>query len=467
MTDFVSTTYDEIEIGMEASTKRLCRAEDFFVFAAASGNKNPVHLPKEDHDGDGVPDKPLAPSMWVASLISSVLGNQLPGPGTIYQNQDMKFTGRAYAGDELTISVKAIEKRTNREVVFEISVAKADGTSIVEGTATVTAPDKSVHFDANDLPGLTVQRHVHFDRVLELAEPLEALPTAVICPDEPKSLGGALLGHEHTLIHPILIGDRAKILSAADEIGANLTDYELVDIEDHSDAAAAGVQMVHEGKAGAVMKGHLHTEVLLKHVVKKEGGLRTRRRLSHVFVMDVPGLSHLLMITDAAINITPDLRTKVDITQNAIDLAISLGVETPKVGILSAVETVNANIPSTIEAAALSKMADRGQIKGGIVDGPLAMDNAVSAEAAATKGIQSLVAGHADILVAPNLESGNMIAKQLTFLAHAETGGIVLGAKVPVILTSRADDDKARLASCAVAALYHDWQVNGKSTNGH
>ncbi|MEO0542677.1 MAG: bifunctional enoyl-CoA hydratase/phosphate acetyltransferase [Pseudomonadota bacterium] len=467
MADYISTTYDEITLGMTASTKRLCRAEDLFVFASASGNKNPVHLPGSDHDGDGSPDTPLAPSMWVASLVSAVIGNQLPGPGTIYLSQDCQFNGRAGAGDELTISVEVLEKKPGREVILSTTVSKADGTDIVTGTARVIAPDRTVRYHAGDLPGLTVQRHVHFDRILDLAEPLDALPTAVICPDEPKSLGGALLAHEHTLIRPILIGNKSKIISAADEIGADLSGYEIHDIIDHSDAASAGVKMVHEGKAGAVMKGHLHTEVLLKHVVKKDGGLRTRRRLSHVFVMDVPGLSHLLMITDAAINITPDLRTKVDITQNAIDLAISLGVETPKVGILSAVETVNANIPSTIEAAALSKMADRGQIKGGIVDGPLAMDNAVSAEAAATKGIQSLVAGHADILVAPNLESGNMIAKQLTFLAHAETGGIVLGAKVPVILTSRADDDKARLASCAVAALYHHWQVSGESHNGH
>jgi len=205
------------------------------------------------------------------------------------------------------------------------------------------------------------------------------------------------------------------------------------------------------------MKGHLHTDQLLAHVVKRDGGLRTTRRLSHVFVMDVPGLGHPLMITDAAINILPDLKTKVDIVQNAIDLAMALGVETPKVGVLSAVETVNPNIASTIEAAALSKMAERGQIKGGIVDGPLAMDNAIDADAARTKGIRSLVAGAADILVAPNMEAGNMLAKQLTYLAHAESGGIVVGAKCPVILTSRADDDKARLASCAVAALYERW----------
>ena len=216
------------------------------------------------------------------------------------------------------------------------------------------------------------------------------------------------------------------------------------------------VTLVNEGKAQAVMKGHIHTQDLVAAIVRGDGGLRTGRRMSHVFVMDVPGLNHLLMITDAAINIAPGLNEKVDIIQNAIDLALALGIETPKAGVLSAVETVNPKIPSTVEAAALAKMADRGQISGGIVDGPLAMDNAIDPDAARTKGIRSLVAGHADILVAPNLESANMIAKQLTHLAHAEAAGLVLGAKCPVILSSRADGDTERLASCAVAALYND-----------
>lgn len=464
MSVYKNVPFDKLEIGMTASTKRLCRADDFFVFASASGNHNPVHLPKEDHDGDGIADQPIAPSMWVSSLISSVLGNQLPGPGTMYKSQQLNFLGRAHAGDELTISVTLKEKKSDRICVFDTHVETADGLRIVEGQAIVIAPQNSVAFNADNLPGLTVQRHVHFDRLLELAEPLHALPTAVIAPEEPKSLGGALLACEHTLIRPILIGGRQKILAAADEIGADLNGYQLVDIADHGEAAAHAVQMVHDGHVSALMKGHLHTEILLHHIVKKEGGLRTARRLSHVFVMDVPGLSHLLMITDAAINIAPDLKTKVDIIQNAIDLALALGVEMPKVAVLSAVETVNPNIPSTLDAAALSKMADRGQISGGIVDGPLAMDNAVDADAAKTKGIKSLVAGHADILIAPNLESGNMIAKQLSFLAHAEAGGIVLGAKCPVILTSRADDDKARLASCAVAALYHQWLHQQRDT---
>ncbi|MEL6919665.1 MAG: enoyl-CoA hydratase, partial [Pseudomonadota bacterium] len=215
MPDYVSTPFDQIEIGMEATVKRLCRAEDLFVFATTSGNKNPVHLPDSDHDGDGDPDVPLAPSMWVASLISAVIGNELPGPGTIYQSQDLTFTGRAGAGDELTAHVKVIAKNGDREVVLETSVTKNRGTPLVHGLAKVTAPERAVHYHAGDLPGLTVQRHVHFDRLLDLAEPLEALPTAVICPDEPKSLGGALLGHQHTLIRPILIGNRAKIAAAA------------------------------------------------------------------------------------------------------------------------------------------------------------------------------------------------------------------------------------------------------------
>ncbi|MEN0001481.1 MAG: enoyl-CoA hydratase, partial [Pseudomonadota bacterium] len=238
MTDYVSTPYDDIEIGMEASAKRLCRAEDLFVFANASGNKNPVHLPDSDHDGDGDPDKPLAPSMWVASLVSAVIGNQLPGPGTVYVSQDLTFTGRAGAGDELTASVRVIEKKANREVVLETSVVKNGGEPLVSGTARVTAPERTVHYHAGALPGLTVQRHIHFDRLLELAEPLDPLPTAVVCPEEPKSLGGALLGHRHTLISPILIGKEKKITAAAAEIGADLSGFEVIDVDHHADAAA-------------------------------------------------------------------------------------------------------------------------------------------------------------------------------------------------------------------------------------
>lgn len=446
--------FDQLEIGMQAERTRILRAEDLYVYANSSGNVNPMHLPKEDGDGDGQPES-VAPGMWVASLISAVLGCKLPGPGTLYHSQSLRFVGRAHAGDELTCIVRITGKGEGRLVKFDTRVVDAAGNAILEGEAEVIAPEHPLSFDAEDVPGLTVQRHVHFDRLLGLAEPLAALPTAVVAPESPDALAGAILGAEHTLIDPVLIGHAGRIAEAADEAGIDLTPYRVVDVRDHRLAAQEAVRMVHDKEAAAVMKGHLHTDILLGEIVKRDGGLRKGgRRLSHVFVMDVPGLDHLLMVTDAAINIAPDLQTKKDIVQNAIDLAIALGIETPKVGVLSAVEVVNPAIPSTLDAAALSKMADRGQIKGGLVDGPLAMDNAINLGAAATKGIESLVAGRAEILVAPNLESGNMLAKELTYLAHAEAGGIVMGAKCPVILTSRADDDKARLASCAVAALF-------------
>jgi len=447
------SVWDDLAIGMEAELPRLCREEDLFVFANASGNYNALHLPDQDGDLDGSPES-IAPGMWVASLISAVLGNLLPGPGTVYRSQTLSFIGRAQAGDMLIAKVRLTDKGEDRAVHFDTWVEHEDGTRVVEGQAIVTAPEHRIAVDASDIPGLTVQRHVHFDRLLARAEPLPAIRTAVVAPDEPDALAGAILGAEHTLIDPILIGDADKIMAAAAKEGLDISPYEIENIPDHALAAARAVAMVHEGRAQAVMKGHLHTDVLLRAVMKRDGGLRIGRRISHIFVMDVPGLDHLLMITDAAINISPDLMTKADIIQNAIDLAHKLGIPEPKVGILSAVETINPAIPSTLDAAILSKMADRGQIKGGLVDGPLAMDNAIDMNAARTKGITSLVAGRAEILVAPNLESGNMLAKELTFLAHAETGGIVLGAKCPIILTSRADDEKARLASCAVAALF-------------
>lgn len=451
-TGYTATPWRDLEPGMEATATRLCVAEDLYVFAHASGNVNPMHLPREDGDGDGVPEA-IAPSMWLGALISSVLGNRLPGPGTLYRSQTLRFVGRAHAGDALAVGVRLTAKAPDRVARFDTWVDGPAG-RVAEGEAEVVAPAEARTFGALDVPGLTVQRHVHFDALLERAHPLDPIPTAVACPEEPLSLGGALLGRDHTLIAPVLVGDEGRIRAAAEALGRDLSGLEIVHEPDHALAARRAVALVAEGRARAVMKGHLHTDVLLRAVVAREGGLRTGRRLTHCFVMDVPGVDHLVIVTDAAINIAPDLEAKVDIVQNAIDLARALGVAEPRVGILSAVETVNPAIPSTLDAAALSKMAERGQITGGLVDGPLAMDNAVDPGAAATKGIKGMVAGRAEVLVAPNLEAGNMIAKQLTFVAHAEAGGVVIGARVPVILNSRADDDAARLASCAVAALY-------------
>ena len=450
---FRSTPYDKLEVGMTAEIHRLCVADDLYVFANTSGNLNPMHLPREDGDKDGQSEA-LAPGLWVGSLISAVLGNELPGPGTIYRSQALTFHAQAHAGDQLVARVQLKAKGNGRQVVFDTSVSLADGTLIADGEAVVIAPDNDNSFEAHKIPGLTVQKHVHFDAMLERAEPLDPIPTAVVAPEEPNSLGGALLAREHTLIEPILIGDIRKITEAASALGKDLEGIEIIGVSNHRAAAVEGVKLVNDGQARALMKGHLHTDELLGQVIKREGGLRTGRRLSHIFVMDVPGIPHIIMVSDAAINISPDLGTKVSIIQNAIDLAVSLGIDEPKVGVLSAVETVNPKMQSTMDAAILSKMAERGQITGGIVDGPLAMDNAMDLEAARTKGIKSRVAGLAEILVPPNIESANMLAKQLTFVSHAEAGGIVLGAKCPIILTSRSDDDKARLASCAIAALY-------------
>ena len=446
--------YDQLRLGDSAELRRLCTEDDFYVFAANSGNHNPLHLSCEDGDGDGRPEA-IAPAMFVGALISAVLGNILPGAGTLYKTQHFEFTNRAMAGDELLARVRVTEKRANREVVLDTTVTRcADQAVIVTGTAVVIAPDRELSYREIEVPGLIVQRHRHFDALLEKSRPLDPIPTAVVAPEDANSLGGAILAARETIIRPILVGRPDRIGQAAHELGESLDGYEIVAAEEHSDAARIAVDLVVEGRAGALMKGHLHTDDLLRAALRRDQGLRAGRRFTHVFVMDVPGQPHPLLVTDAAINIEPDLQTKIDITQNAIDLAISIGMETPKVGVLSAVETVNPAIRSSIDAALLSKMAERGQIKGGLVDGPLAMDNAVSMAAARTKGIVSPVAGQADILVVPNLDAGNMLAKQLTYIASAEAAGVVMGAKVPIILNSRADDDRARLASCAVAALH-------------
>jgi len=302
-------------------------------------------------------------------------------------------------------------------------------------------------------------RHEKYERLIEAARKLPPLPTAVAHPCDETSLRGAIEAAEANLIKPILVGPREKIEEVTRTFSLNLDEIEIVAAPHSQAAAEKAVELVRTGKAELLMKGGLHTDELLAEVVKRETGIRTGRRISHVFVMDVPGHPQTLFITDAAVNIAPDLMAKRDIIQNAIDLYAGLGLGRPKVAILSAVETVTLSIPSTIEAGALCKMADRGQITGGDLDGPLAFDNAISPEAARIKGISSPVAGEANILVVPDLEAGNMLAKNLTFLSNADAAGIVLGARVPIILTSRADNVRTRMASCAVAALFRHSQI--------
>ncbi len=450
----VNRTFDELAPGDVAEMRRLITADDAYIFAVASGNHNPMHLTDSDLDGDGQTER-VVPGMLVASLISAVLGMKLPGPGTLYRRQVLDFHARVHAGDEMITRVEVLEKLADGAVRLATSVRRAgDGVAVLTGEAVVQAPSEKFDHDGIEVPGLIVERHRHFEALLARARPLPALPTAVVCPDDPNALRGALLAAEEGIITPVLIGRAAAIQAVAQETGADLTGVEIVDVAEDTAAAAMACAMVREGRVAAVMKGHLHTDDLLRPMLDKDLGLRVGRRFTHVFVMDVPGQPEPVMVTDAAINIAPDLTTKVDICQNAIDLALSLGME-PRVGVLSAVETVNPAIQSSIDAALLSKMADRGQITGGLVEGPLAMDNAVDIGAARTKGLKGGVAGRANILVVPGLDAGNMLAKQLAFMSHAEGAGLVLGARVPVILNSRSDSPMSRLASCAVAAIHH------------
>ena len=296
--------------------------------------------------------------------------------------------------------------------------------------------------------------HEKYERLLAAARATAPIPTAVVHPCDPIALESAIEAAKADLIDPILVGPKAKVLAAAERVGLDISKLPLIDAAHSHEAAALAVEQVREGRAQAIMKGSLHTDELMGAVVARETGIRTARRISHCFVMDIPGHEWPLIITDAAVNIAPTLEDKIDIAQNAIDLAHALRFEEVRVAILSAMETVNPKVLSTIEAAALCKMADRGQITGGLLDGPLAFDNAIDPEAARIKGIASQVAGRAQILMVPDLESGNMLAKNLAYFAKADGAGIVLGARVPVVLTSRADSPRARMASCAVAALY-------------
>ncbi len=448
-----NVTFEEIEIGQSASLSRRLTMSDIELFATVSGDINPAHL-DEEYAADSLFHKVIGHGMWSGSLISAVLGTLLPGPGTIYLGQDLRFRRPVGVGDVITATVTAREKRDDKQVVvFDCVCLNQDGKEVVTGTAEVIAPTMKVRREAHELPQVQVIRHDKHDEMLKKCEALPPVPTAVVHPCDESSLKGAVEAAEAGLIAPVLVGPESKIRSVADTFGVDLGRCRIVDVEHSHAAAETGVALARSGEVEAVMKGSLHTDELMAEVVRKEKGLRTGRRLSHVFVMNVPTYPRALLITDAAINIYPTLEDKVDIVQNAIDLAKVLGVETPKVAILSAVETINPKIETTLQAAALCKMADRGQIKGGILDGPLAFDNAISLEAARTKGIKSEVAGQPDILLVPDLEAGNMLAKQLSFLANADAAGIVLGARVPIILTSRADNVRTRLASCAVAVL--------------
>jgi phosphate acetyltransferase len=446
-------TYTEISVGDSAQTVRTLTPRDISLFAVISGDVNPAHV-DADYAKTDMFHSIIAHGMWGAALISAVLGTQLPGPGAIILDQSLSFKAPIALGDTIIARVEVSEKLEKGRVTLACTCINQDGVTVIDGTARVIAPADKVRCPRAVLPD--VELHVpaaQYARLIAATTDLTPVRTAVVHPCDELSLTGALDAAERGIIVPILVGPKARIVAVAKAAGCSLTGIEVVDTPHSHAAAAMAVALARAGKVEALMKGALHTDELMEAVVDATLGLRTERRMSHIYVLDVPTYPKPLLITDAAINVAPDLREKRDIVQNAIDLARALGTELPKVAILSAVETVTPRMTSTLDAAALCKMADRGQITGGLLDGPLAFDNAISAASAAAKGIVSQVAGDADILVAPDLESANMMAKQLIYLAGADAAGLVMGAAVPIILTSRADSGWARLASCALARL--------------
>jgi phosphotransacetylase/acyl dehydratase len=447
-------TFDEMKPGEVASLVRALTHKDIELFAIMSGDVNPTHVDDAFAKTDSF-HKVVAHGMWSGALISTLLGTQLPGPGTVYVDQSLHFEGAIGLGDTITVTVKVRNKaEQTQRVIFDCLAVNQNGEEVVAGTAEVIAPTEKISRPRVVLPEVELrQRGLRYERLIRMTRGIDPIRTAVVHPVDAPSLLGAVEAARINLITPVLVGPELKIRAAAALAQLDLAPYEIVPVE-HSEAAATrAVAMARAGKVEALMKGALHTDELMHAVVDGESGLRTARRISHVFTIDAPGYPRPLFVTDAAINLYPTLADKRDIIQNAIDVAHALGIPAPRAAILSAVEVVTEKIKSTLDAAALCKMADRGQITGGILDGPLAFDNAVSKESAKTKGIISPVAGRADIFVVPDVEAGNMLAKQLEYLAEAQMAGIVLGARVPIILTSRSDGTLARLGSCAIALL--------------
>lgn len=446
-------TFDEIAVGDRASIQRTLTAADIQLFAAMSGDVNPQNIDAEfaaSSRFQGV----IAHGMWGAALISAVLGTRLPGPGTIYLGQTLKFHAPVRVGDALTITVTVTGRdEAKHRLTLDCACVNQEGKTVISGEATVLAPTERIERPRSTLPQVRIALS-HGDelvRLLQYVRPLGRLKMAVVHPCDEVSLSAAMDAQAAGLIEPVLFGPRERIEAVARKAGINLGAVAIEDVPHSHAAATRAVESALKGDVEALMKGSLHTDELMGAVVAS--ALRTERRMSHCFLMQTPAYPRPFIITDAAINVAPTLKEKADIVRNAVDLAHAFGVVQPRVAILAAVETVNPNMSATLDAAALCKMADRGQIAGAVLDGPLAFDNAVSAAAARTKGIVSPVAGAADILVVPDLESGNMLAKQLEYLGGAASAGIVVGARVPIVLTSRADPRESRIASCGVALV--------------
>ncbi len=450
----VNKTFDEIKIGESAQLVHTLTKKDIELFAIMSGDVNPSHVDAQFAHSD-LFHKIVVHGMWGGSLISTVLGTELPGPGTIYLGQSLSFKKPIGIGDTVTVKLTVKEKNpANKDITFLCSIINQRNEEVTNGTAVVRAPIEKIRRPRVELPEVVLRKPGElYEDLIKKFHDIEPIKTAVIHPVDEVSLLGAIESAKAKIITPILVGPEKKIQEAAAKLKIDLSPYKIISTPHSHAAAEEGVSLAREGEVQALMKGALHTDELMHATLMKDIGISTERRMSHVFVMDVPHYPRFLLVSDAAINIYPTLEDKKDIVQNAIDLAIAIDIPHPKVAILSAVETVTSKIQSTLDAAALCKMADRGQIRGGILDGPLAFDNVISKEAAKIKGIVSPVTGKPDIIITSDLESGNILVKQLEYLSDAQSAGIVIGAKVPIILTSRSDKPIARLASSALAAI--------------
>ncbi len=447
-------TFDELVVGDAMSLTRELGSEDVALVSAMGRG-----LLIEDGQGDGYLATSVGYAGWAAALVPAVLATVLPGPGTVYRSQSLQFLGEIHEGDVVTMTVTVAAKHpSDKRVDLDCVAVNQRNQTVVRGVAEVVAPSSHREGRRGVAPDVVFHDHKHYETLIRSSRGYPATPTAVAYPCEELALTAAIEAGDAGLIVPILVGPEEVIRRLADDLGLDLEGVEVIDAPGPEASAARATALVHARHARMLMKGSLHTDELMRAVLDRSHGLRTTRRLSHVFMFDVPTYPKPLFITDAAINISPTLAEKADICQNAIELCHAIRIEVPKVAILSAVEVVNPAMPSTLDAAALCKMADRGQIRGGLLEGPLAMDNAISPAAARTKHIDSTVAGDADILVVPDLEAGNILYKNLTYLARADAAGIVLGARAPVVLTSRTDTVRTRLASCALAAEYARWQ---------
>jgi phosphate acetyltransferase len=446
-------TYDEIKVGDTATLTRTLRPEDIQLFAIMSGDVNPAHVDPE-YAHSSMFQEVIAHGMWGGALISTVLGTEFPGPGTIYISQTLRFSRPVKVGDTITIKITCTKKFDhNKHMVFDCLCTNQDGLKVIAGEAEVLAPSEKIKRERVELPEVTISDHWgRYQKLIGRAKGLSPATAVFAHPIHAESLQSAAVARDTGILRPVLVGPEKEMRAVAEEGKIDLKLCRIIDVPHSRAALSRSLEMARSGEAEILVQGAIPTHEFLIPIVGPNG-LRGVRRLSHVLYMDVPSYPRPFVISDMMVNIEPTLEDKIDIVQNAIDFAHIMGVPEPKVAILAGIDTVTPKMRATLDASALCKMADRGQITGAVVDGPLGFDNAVSVTAARSAHLKSAVAGQADILIAPDLEAGNMLAKQLEHLADAVSGGVVLGARVPIVLANRNDSIESRVASLVLSLL--------------